>query len=111
MRSYTIEEINPADMDRIIEQLNSVCLEKPLEGLFWLALPEDLLTREQSAHLDTCGPFHLALESGKDSLRLELLVRCRTKISCSCISYANRHQREHMIQYLDELLKNLDISV
>ncbi|MFW5731133.1 MAG: hypothetical protein ACOCV7_05745 [Desulfonatronovibrionaceae bacterium] len=111
MRSYLIEEINPSDMDRIIDRLNFICLEKPLQDLFWLTVPEEVLTPEQKEHLESCGPFHLALESGKDFLKLELLVRCRSKIRCSCITYATRQQREHMIQYLDDMLKNLDISI
>jgi hypothetical protein len=53
-----------------------------------------------------------AVESpDQNSLRLELLVRARNKIRCSCVSYADSAQRKHMIEYLDQFIEELEVSV
>ena len=45
------------------------------------------------------------------SLKLELLVRARGKIRCSCVSYATPAQREYIVDYLDAFIKEHDIAV
>ncbi len=110
MRLYTIEEIYPEHVDRIRTALEERGLNGSIEGLYWLPAPEDLLDEEQRNHKD-CGPHCLALELGKDWLRMELLVRGRNTIRCSCIAYAQPALREHMINWVDNLLKELDIPV
>ncbi len=110
MRLYVIEDIYPEHMERIKSALSERGLTASLDDLYWLPAPQELLNQEQREHTD-CGPHCLALELGPDWLKLELLVRARNRIRCSCIAYAGPRLREHMIDWLDSLLKELDIPV
>ena len=111
MRIYSVEDLDPQQMQRVEHNLQSKGLAGSLDGIFWMPLPKDLLSAEQKEHSGECGPHAMALESGEGWLRMELLVRSRGKLRCSCIAYATPGQREHMIDYLDNLLRELDIPV
>lgn len=113
MRTYLIEDLYPEDLAKIVQRLNALNLAGPLDGIFYLPLPEDLLGEEQRAHLGECGPFILALEAVDEpcSLKLELLVRAQGKLRCSCVTYATAPQREYAMDRLDALIRELDIAV
>ncbi len=110
MRSYLVQDINSSDMAKIVEAIKQKSNKMPVEGLFWISLPEELLSEKQKEHQD-CGPHYLAIEVGDNWLKLELLVRCEQKIRCDCISYADPEQREYMIDFLDQLIRNQDVRV
>jgi hypothetical protein len=111
MRIYSVEDLEPDQIQRVEHNLQSKGLAGSLDGIYWLPLPESLLSSEQEEHTEKCGPHCMALESGDGWLRMELLVRSRANLRCSCIAYATPGQREHMIEYLDSLLRELDIPV
>lgn len=114
MRTYVIEDLYEDDYAKIVKALDEIKLNGPLEGIYYLPLPEELLEPEQQEHLGECGPYFMALETvqgvAESQLRLELLVRGRSKIRCSCITYATPAQRKHMIEYLDRFIGDLGIS-
>lgn len=118
MRSYLIEDLFEGDIEKIVAALNEMKLNGPLEGIYYLPMPEEVLQPEQKEHLGECGPYFMALEivegpsdMSESQLKLELLVRGRNKMRCSCISYATPPQRKHMIDYLDQFIEELEISV
>lgn len=118
MRSYLIEDLAEDDINKIGDALTELQLRGPLDGIYYLPLPKELLQPEQEEHLDECGPFFMALEliegaseMSECQVKLELLVRARNKIRCSCVSYATAPQRKHMIEYLDQFIEELEISV
>ena len=111
MRSYFIDELAPEDVKRIKANLAHKGLAGSLEGIYYLPVPEALLSPEQKEHLAACGPFIMPLETGDDWVRLEMLVRARAILRCSCVAYAHPALREHMIDSLDALIKDLDIAV
>ena len=43
----------------------------------------------------------MALETEGDSLRMELLVRARSRVRCECIAYAPDELVLHMIHWLN----------
>lgn len=110
MRSYIIEDLRKEDIERIKQRLDAMELGGLMDDLHWFPLPPALLNPEQQEHKE-CGPHCMALEVGDTWLKLELLVRARNILRCSCVSYATSEQRAHMMDYLDTLLKELDISV
>ncbi|WP_419787919.1 hypothetical protein [Pseudodesulfovibrio sp.] len=114
MRTYLVDDLYEDDFAKIVKALDDIKLNGPLEGIYYLPLPEDLLDSEQKDHLAECGPYFMALETVKgvseSHIRLELLVRGRKKIRCSCITYATAAQRKHMIEYLDQFIEDLGIS-
>lgn len=115
MRTYLIEDITDKDYKTIIEAFNNLGFNGPLEGIYYLPIPDELLQQEQVEHKDECGPHFMALEGietyENNSFKLELLARGRNRMRCSCISYATPKQREHMIEYLDQFIEELEISV
>jgi hypothetical protein len=118
MRSYLIEDLVEDDLKKIADALNELEMRGPLDGIYYLPLPMELLQQEQKNHLDECGPYFMALElvegpsdMSECQVKLELLVRARNKIRCSCVTYATSPQRKHMIEYLDQFIEELEISV
>ncbi len=105
MRGYFIDELDDAELDRLRIRLKSAGLESPVQDLFWLPVPPDLLTPAQQAHRDSCGPHCLALELGPNSARLELLVRAKGRMRCECLVFASPALRGRMIEYLESLLE------
>lgn len=123
MRLYVINDVQENEIARVRKALTERGMAASMEGLFWVEVPHDLLTAEQKEHLNECGPFCMGLEIidayAQDSrvpgshgpmLALELLVRARSTLRCSCIAYATSDQRIQAIEFLDSLLRELDIQ-
>lgn len=111
MRNYYIDEIAPANLKRITTHLQAQGMQGSLGGIYWLEMPYHLLTDEQAAHFQDCGPYVLTLECGLKWVNLELLVRGRSRLRCSCIAYTAPEQRAYAIETVDSLFKKLDIPV
>ena len=86
MRNYLIEDLSPESLACIAQRLKDRGLAGPLTGIFYLPVPPELLNEEQQAHQDECGPHIFALELIEEpgSRKLELLVRARGRLRCSC---------------------------
>lgn len=108
MRAYLIDEISSSDMERARHYLMSRAEASPLEGLFWLQVPKRLLTGIHLEHTQ-CQPYCVAIETGAHFVRFELLVRSRANHRCSCSSYASEEQRQFVIEFAEELLRELSI--
>lgn len=111
MRCYLIEDLEPVHVERLEKKLADMGMAASMQGLFWIDVPRELLSPEQKDHADECGPHSFGLETGDDWIKLELLARARGKIRCSCIAYATAEQRAQVMDFLDNLLKDLDIPV
>jgi len=115
MRTYLIEDLYNKDYNTIVKAFDELGFKGPLDGIYYIPMPKELLQSEQVGHLDECGPYFMALECIEEfddnKMKLELLVRARNKIRCSCVSYATPKQREHMIEYIDQFIKELEVSV
>lgn len=110
MRTFVIDEITPEDMEKLESWLKEQELMS-IEHLYHFHLPPTLLSPMQQEHAPECGPFYMAVETGRDWVRLELLVRAKRIVRCACIAYATPEQQEYMISYLENLLKDLHIPV
>lgn len=109
MRTYTIDQLEEADIAAINARLLNLELQAGLEGVYWLPVPGEMLTEDQKKHLEQCGPYCLALEVETNSVHLELLVRGMGRITCGCLCFASEALRNHMIRYLEDMLKDLNI--
>ncbi len=110
MRTYTIDQLEEADVAAINARLTEMELQAGLEGIYWLPVASDMLTELQREHLAQCGPYCLALEVGQAAVHLELLVRGQGRIRCECLSFAALSLRNHMIAYLENMLTELGIQ-
>ncbi|MHC1751551.1 hypothetical protein [Humidesulfovibrio sp.] len=112
MRCYVIEDFYPEHLQKITAALTEKGFAGSLDGIFYLPLPQELLTETQREHAAECGPHICVLEVIEEgALKLELLVRAQNKLRCECVFYATPAQREHIISSLDDLVRQLDISV
>jgi len=115
MRTYLLEDLIDKDYKTIMEAFDNLGFKGPIDGIYYIPMPEELLQQEQLDHMGDCGPYFMALECIEqfedNRMKLELLVRASSKIRCSCVSYATPKQREHMIEYLDQFIEELEISV
>ncbi len=108
MRQYQLDEIRKPDIPRLRDYLNDHAIAARLEGIWWVDLPEDLLSPEQFSHRDH-SPFRFAVELGDDFVRFEMLIRSRETMRCSCIGYATRVQRDFILAFADKLVEELGL--
>ena len=111
MRSILIDEIVPEDMEKLEAWLMEQELGGGIERLYHFQLPPKLLTPIQQEHAAECGPFYMAVETGRDGVKLDLLVLDKRILRCACIAYATAEQEAHMRNYLENLLQDLSIPV
>ncbi len=108
---YLIEELTEGDMERIKARLTEKGFSGSLDDIYFIPFPMEMLNDEQTEHLPECGPYVLILETGPSFVKLELLIRGKGKLRCSCISYCTPEQRKQMIDFLDDFIRELDIPV
>ncbi|MBU1248649.1 MAG: hypothetical protein KKB70_08125 [Proteobacteria bacterium] len=116
MRAYLIEDIYDNQAEKILAALDEKGFKGPIEGIYYLPLLQDLLEGDQPEHMQECGPYMMALEAidrvgDTFDFKLELLVRGKGRMRCSCVTYATPSQREYMIDFLDSFIRELDIPV
>ncbi len=111
MRQYLLDEIARKDLPRVRQYLNEHAAAASLQDVWWVDLPEDLLSPEQFEHAN-CRPFRFAVEVGEPMVgdcfvRFELLIRSEQTMRCTCIGYATRQQRDFILGYADRLVAEL----
>jgi hypothetical protein len=109
MRQFLVDEIPRTRREEIESYLQEKTLPSGLDKIFWLELPQDLLSPIQWGHRD-CGPHYLAIEMGKDFLKFEYLVRCRKRLRCDCVEYATPPQEAFLMHFAHTLIKELDLK-
>jgi hypothetical protein len=75
MRSLIFDELRTKEIESIKDYLLLNSLTGPIDGLYWLNIPEELLTDNQKKILNSDGPFKIAIELGKNWIKFELLLR------------------------------------
>ena len=110
MKQYVIDELRPADYQKLRAFLDDKWGTAEFGGVYWIPLVTDQLGATQTEH-KSCQPFHFAIELEPTRLSCELLIRTRQRIRCDCIGYATETQRNWIIEYLDNILEELSISV
>ncbi len=110
MKQYVIDELRPADYDKLRALLAERFGPPELGGVYWIPLEPEHFSAMQRSHGD-CRPFYFAVELKDQSLTCELLVRTRQRVRCDCIAYATHAQRNWIVAVIDDILENLDITV
>jgi hypothetical protein len=96
-------------MDKIYEFLKENTVPSALDRIFWIHLPEDILSPLQFEHKD-CQPFAFAAELGEDWIRLEFLIRSTQGIRCDCSGYATREQLHFIHNFIDSMINRLELQ-
>ena len=111
MRTYIVDELSEETIAKFRKHLESKDMRGVMDDVYWLELPEGLHTAEQAEHAGECGPHVFGIELGEASVALELLVRAKGRMRCSCVTYADAAQRAWAMDTLDSMFKELDIPV
>ncbi len=109
MRSYLIDEIMSSDIEKIDAFLKENAIPSNLEQLFWVKIPQDLLSETQFEHTD-CQPHAFAVELGEDWVKLEFLIRSMDNMQCTCPAYCTEQQQIFIINFALGMLKQLDVG-
>jgi hypothetical protein len=109
MRQYLIDEIPRAGMEAVSSYLKEKTVSSGMEEIFWLEIPEGLLSPIQETH-KTCGPHYLAIETGKDFVKFEFLVRCRKRLRCECVQYVTPRQESFLMEFAQTLIQAIDLK-
>ncbi len=108
MRSYLIDEISSSDMEKIRGYLKQNAVRSNLEKIFWVQIPQDLLSDIQIQHQD-CQPYVFAIELGTDWVKLEFLVRNLKNLHCACNDFCTRKQRDFIFNFSHEMIDGQDV--
>lgn len=109
MRQFLVDEIPRRQMEDIEVYLKEKTVPSGMEEIFWLEIPERLLSPVQEEH-KTCGPHYLAIETGQDFIKFEFLVRCRKRLRCDCVQYATPRQETYLMDFAQTLIQALDLK-
>lgn len=109
MRAYLIDEISPTDIEKISLFLKQNSSQSTLDAIFWVEIPEELLTGIQFKH-QACGPHVFAIETGDNWVKAELFVRSLKTMRCECQSYCSPQQREFILNFVQHMIDTLNID-
>ena len=85
MRQYVIDQLSKEERANIASYLKRKLQPGPMSGIYWIEIPQELLSSEQREHKE-CGPYFFAVELEDESVCFELLVRSQSNLNCSCIA-------------------------
>ena len=106
MRQYVLDELTKKELDAIKGILKERLEQGGTDNIFWLNIPDDLLSPIQYEH-KRCQPYSMAIEVGDSWVKFEELVRSRVNLHCGCIAYATPGQRDFLRRFIDSILKEL----
>jgi len=106
LRQLLLDELSADDVDRIRGWLADNAEASRLEGVYWVDLPEDLLSHTQRTE---DGPYSFAVEVGPDYVKLEFLVRSRYSLHHPGTGFATVSQRRFILEYSDRMLDELKV--
>ena len=109
MKQYVIDQLREGDFLKLEEYFDSNSEAGDLPGIYWILMPELFYEELQLEHTD-CQPFYFAVNLERQSISFELLIRTRSRLRCGCIQYANKNQREYILEYADALFKKLELT-
>lgn len=110
MKQYVIDQLRESDYFQILDFLKGKAEATEFEDIFRVPVPEEMYSATQKEHAQ-CQPFYFAASISYKQVEFELLIRSRQVLRCSCIGYADRKQRDYIIDFADRMLEVLGIRV
>jgi len=80
-----------------------------MDTLFWVKVPPSLLTPLQQEHVP-CQPYVFAVETGQRFFKAEFFLRTLRDMRCPCQDYCTPQQARFVIDWVNEMLKDLSIK-
>jgi hypothetical protein len=109
MRAYLIDEISVSDMDKMRDFLEKNAIRSNLDQIFWVQVPDGLLTVTQLEHRD-CRPHVFSVELGLDWVKFELYIRSLKNMRCTCPGYGSVDQMNYIIAFAHRIIEQVGIT-
>lgn len=103
MKQYLVDGLGIQDTHRLKKVLDVRLGTRVLEAIYWVPVPEAVLTPIQKAHAE-CAPHVVALLLEEGRISCEFLIRTMKVIRCDCMAYATAEQRIWIMDMVDDLL-------
>ena len=110
MKQYVIDGLRLEDFDKLKTYCDERFGSPSLGSIYWVEVPETILNETQMAHRE-CAPHYFTIELEEPRLSCEFLVRIKKNIKCDCMAYADRKQREWVMDTVDAILDTLNITI
>lgn len=110
MKQFVIDELRPADYEKIKTYLDDTLGAGNIDGLYWLRIAKEVFSEIQNDHQE-CQPFYFALDLESDRVVVELLVRTKSRVRCGCMAYATETQCAWLMRQMDAIFSKLGIMV
>ena len=109
MRYLLIDEITDSDLLKIEDFLKKNGLSSGIEKVFWIEVPDNRLSREQAGQ-ETHKPYVFAVECGKDWIKAELFLRTLRNFNGIYQDYCTLSQQNFILEYIENIIKELNIG-
>ncbi len=110
MKQYVIDDLRDSDVEKLAEYLEKRFGPAMLDRVYWVPLDPQYYTAVQAAH-ENCHPLYFALQLKPGVLAGEFLVRTHNHVRCECVAYANEIQRNWFITLIEDIVRELDVTV
>lgn len=110
MKQYVVDQLSEDDYSKLRTYLEKSYGEPDFDSIFWLPIDQLTWSQVQAAHSE-CQPFYTVIELQTEKLVCELLVRTKNKMRCECMGYANEQQRNAVVDLIDDMLDQLEITI
>ena len=109
MQALIWNELIEEEYEKAIAYMEEHCKPSMFKEIYWLEIPENLLTPTQKEH-KACQPLVAAFELGELNIKLELLVRTLNSLRCHCTAMASKEQREFLLNFWDKLIETCQLK-
>lgn len=110
MQAFVVDALTKEEVRRLAQVLPQYTQPSPVDGLYWIPLPEEVLAPVQKAHVD-CQPHYLAVELGEDFISFEFLVRNFQRVRCDCICPATDPQKLFVLELAKKIFASAGVQM
>jgi hypothetical protein len=108
MRAYLIDEISASDLDKIKNFLENHAIKSNLDQVFWVQIPDNLLTATQLEHRE-CRPHVFSVELGSSWVKIEFFIRSLSNMRCTCPGYCSPEQMSYIIAFSHSMIEQVGL--
>ncbi len=110
MQALKIDGLCQEELERIKTVLPKFSQPALIDDIYWIPIPERLLTPTQLEHKE-CQPHFFAVEIGEDFVSFEFLARTHQRVRCACISPATPEQKVFLMQIAQEIFSAAGVEM
>ncbi len=110
MQAFVVDKLTQEELKRLREAVSNFAHPGALDDIFWIPIPEHLLTPIQAAHKE-CQPLFFAIEFGENFISFEFLARTHHRVRCDCISPATPQQKVYLLEIAKKIFQTANVEM